>query len=1821
MPAAELWQLWKWLSSRKPPRRVPSRQRRILVEPLESRRLLATLEETFLPDSAGPQESAQFGYRVAASTSRVAVSAPLATVNAKQRGEVYLLDLQGNLLQRHSPADLVPQASIGSALALDDTYLLIGNDRNGVAAGGATLINAGTGAIVQTYKNPSPEAGDRFGSSVSISGNLMAVGAPGVALGSAGRVFLFNPTTFLTMRIISNPHAASGDAFGAAVALVGNKLLIGTPKDDNGAVDAGRAYLYDASNGALLHTFDNPSAEAGDLFGGSVAMYGNLAVIGAAGDDQAGTDAGQVYVYDVTTGQLLRTISAPVTAAGDQFGASVSLFNDNVVVGVPGSDAGGNANTGRAVIMSATTGGLIATISNPIAAANDEFGTAVAISSAGVVVGAPLTDLQLTDTGLAHVFDAATGALSRTLANPTPAVNDRFGAAVRIAGDYFISGMPGDDTYFRDSGKVRAYSVATGAFVREFFAPTPSLQANFGTALATSGNLLAVGASSEASGGAVHIFDFTTGNHVRTIINPLPANGDLFGAELDWDGNTLIIGAPGDDTQSADNGAVYSYDSTTGNLVRTFGNPSAAEGDRFGFAVAISGNQLAVGAPYNDTSFTDSGQAYLFNVGTGDVVQTLLNPTPTAGDLFGFALDLQGDRLLVGAPLDDGSVTNGGRAYAYHGVTGAFQAIVAPSFSSTQGKFGSAISISGNRVLIGDNPATSPFLGHVQLYNLGSLSILESFSLPTGSANSGEVDVFLSGTLFTVAETDADTVNLLQGVGYLYSRTTMTATFSAGNLTIGTTSSSDNVDNTMRVVRDGTDLLIIDSDEVFVAAPAGGSLENSGHTVRIPWSSVTGSLTVNLGAGADLLIVDLTAGNLLPAGGLSVSGGNVPNTLSIVGGDQGDVVYTNSSVVAGTMQMPGYGTLNYSSFSLLRNSGHATSATINLGPGTTTLADDGVSGNGLSQLSNASMVTMQFASPSGQMIINPAGNANTINFNPLPDLTSSLVLGSDTDRLNTLNFSGSNAFATDRSLTAYATGTITHNVGSSLLMSGTGNLSLTTSRAINNFGVRTATVDGNLLLSANQQEVSASGSGASIYLHTGTIIESTGSGKVSLLGRGRTSASDGNIGVYLYGSGTRLSAAAGLLTVVGEGNGSNLSANNHGVLVEAGAMIRGGAGGVTVDGTGGTTSTTTGSNHGVFVRDSSSQITSSNNGNVLVRGTGGLAATSFSAGVYAFGLATISAGGTGTVTVEGHGSTLSTATASGHRGVVVDSGTITSSGGAITVSGWGGGTGSASGGNYGVYVRNSNDAGPGRILGTSNAAITVDGTGGNVGAQSGNNNIGVFLTEIGSGVWGANGKVTVTGTGGGSAASTGNTGLSITNAAKVTATADAFLIGDGGGGTSSHGIEVHTLGALVSSASNLDMTGTVVPAVENFGIDVRSTGTITGNANFVDLRADALRLEGTNSVQFPVASAVRLRIVTAGFPIHLGSADLPGTALGLSSSDLNSISAPLLHIGGVAAGDIIVAEPVTRTLAGRVTLFPGLDRDIILGTAPLQIPVGSQLDFVTIGGQVTVADQAGSSISGALKLSAATEFRVRVASPSLFDHLSVTGQVELAGTLNLTPLNGYLPFTAGKLVVVQNDGTDPIVGVFSAGDGSPLPIGTDLNEGAVFSNNLFGTGMAATISYVGGDGNDVELTLSPAREIPTARIVDNRLLVTGTTRDDIILVNPVNNQVRVRVGNRVLGLFDNVTGISVDGLQGDDFVYVAPFLPATIITQETDPVVASHDLIFAGDNTNIAPAADPAAGEQQSVRDAILIQLLVEWTAEYNQLFPGGSQNPTVRRR
>jgi alpha-tubulin suppressor-like RCC1 family protein len=407
---------------------------------------------------------------------------------------------------------------------------------------------------------------------------------------TAGGTILVPDTTL--PRTLNNPNAygsSADDVFGFSVAISGNYCIVGAPyEDDAGVTSSGKVYIFDVTTGALLRTLNNPNAYGtsdSDVFGFSVAISGNYCIVGAyMEDDTTGTESGKAYIFDVTTGALLRTLSDPNAygTSDDYFGHSVAISGNYCIVGAFREDDAGGTDSGKAYIFNVTTGSLLFTLDNPNAygtSSDDYFGRAVAISGNYCIVGAYLEDNAIgTASGKAYIFNVTTGSLLFTLNDPnaySTSSDDYFGRAVAISGNYCIVGAYLED----DAG-------GTGS-------------------------------------GKAYIFNATTGALLYTLDNPNAygtSSSDQFGYSVAISGNYCIVGAYQEgDTGGYASGKAYIFDATTGALLYTLDNPNAygtSSSDQFGIAVSISDNYCIVGAPYeaDATGNAYSGKAYIFGI-------------------------------------------------------------------------------------------------------------------------------------------------------------------------------------------------------------------------------------------------------------------------------------------------------------------------------------------------------------------------------------------------------------------------------------------------------------------------------------------------------------------------------------------------------------------------------------------------------------------------------------------------------------------------------------------------------------------------------------------------------------------------------------------------------------------------------------------------------------------------------------------------------------------------------------------------------------------------------------------------------------------------------------------------------------------------------------------------------------------------------------------------------------------------------------------------------------------------------------------------------
>lgn len=322
------------------------------------------------------------------------------------------------------------------------------------AVGSAYIYDLATKTLLHTLANPTDTAIEYFGTDVAISGNYAAVSAYGYPNGGfSGRVYVFNVTTGGLVHTLNNPNpysTTSQDRFGNQIAMSGNYLIVGAyQEDDAGGAESGKSYIYNVTTGGLLFTLNNPnpySTSAADYFGDKIAMSGNYAIIGTEYEDDAGgTSSGKAYIYNVTTGALVHTLNNPNaygTSAGDVFGRSVDIFGNYAIVGADNEDDG-NSSSGKAYIFNVTTGALVYTLDNPNAygtTATDVFGSKVAINDHYAFVAASGEDAAgKTNVGRVYIFDLTTGGLVRTLDPITPSDFTAIAAtALSVSSNYLM---------------------------------------------------------------------------------------------------------------------------------------------------------------------------------------------------------------------------------------------------------------------------------------------------------------------------------------------------------------------------------------------------------------------------------------------------------------------------------------------------------------------------------------------------------------------------------------------------------------------------------------------------------------------------------------------------------------------------------------------------------------------------------------------------------------------------------------------------------------------------------------------------------------------------------------------------------------------------------------------------------------------------------------------------------------------------------------------------------------------------------------------------------------------------------------------------------------------------------------------------------------------------------------------------------------------------------------------------------------------------------------------------------------------------------------
>jgi len=392
-----------------------------------------------------------------------------------------------------------------------------------------------------------------------------------------------------------------------------------------------------------LHELPYPEVFSQDHFGNAVAIDGDVALVGAHLDGDAGDDQGGAYIFrfDGSRWNLEASLVPSDSELGDEFGKSIALDAGTAVIGANFDDTAW-VDSGSAYVFEQVAGTWtqVAKLTVADEAEYDNFGITVAIDGDVIAVGANLDEGPFENTGVIHVFEKPpTGWSDMTptasLVAADAATIDQLGETLSIQGDLIVSGA-----HFEDSQ-------GTGAGAAYVFQRPP--------------------------GGWVD------GQSIAKLTSSDPADQDRFGVSVSLDGDTIVIGAWGDDDGGDKTGSVHVFEKPPAGWVDMTEtaklHASDADGhEHLGWSVSISGDVILAGAPDNLFDGLDNGAAYVYlrpPTGWADATEDAKLVASNGGgdDEFGRSLFLDGGVAVVGAWYHDtGRFDRSGAAYTFRGL-------------------------------------------------------------------------------------------------------------------------------------------------------------------------------------------------------------------------------------------------------------------------------------------------------------------------------------------------------------------------------------------------------------------------------------------------------------------------------------------------------------------------------------------------------------------------------------------------------------------------------------------------------------------------------------------------------------------------------------------------------------------------------------------------------------------------------------------------------------------------------------------------------------------------------------------------------------------------------------------------------------------------------------------------------------------------------------------------------------------------------------------------------------------------------------------------
>jgi hypothetical protein len=410
-----------------------------------------------------------------------------------------------------------------------------------------------------------------------------------------------------------------------------------------------------------------PNPDAGDAFGYAIALFGETLAVAARYEDSDATqvdgdqaddsveNAGAAYVLPHHDGTWLQRayVKPPDTALANNFGSSIALEQDRLVVGATGTQIGGAAYV---FSRNNETWSFDAILKASNVGSGDDFGNKVAVSGDTIAVSAYFEDGASSgingdettnskgNSGAVYVFrrDGSSWEHEAYLKAASSGKGDWFGGALALDGDTLVAGSRfedsgavgidgiADDESALDSGAAYVFSRSGNVWTQQAYlkASNPEAGDNFGMWTALDGDTLVVGARNEDSSttgvngdqddnsapesGAAYVFvrNGTTWTQQAYLKASNTASNALFGARVALRGDTLLVGAISEDggatgvdgnqldASKPNSGAVYVFKRSGGNWTQQhyLKASNTGEDDQFGYSIALYGETIVISA-------------------------------------------------------------------------------------------------------------------------------------------------------------------------------------------------------------------------------------------------------------------------------------------------------------------------------------------------------------------------------------------------------------------------------------------------------------------------------------------------------------------------------------------------------------------------------------------------------------------------------------------------------------------------------------------------------------------------------------------------------------------------------------------------------------------------------------------------------------------------------------------------------------------------------------------------------------------------------------------------------------------------------------------------------------------------------------------------------------------------------------------------------------------------------------------------------------------------------------------------------------------------